>query len=572
MKLHELIHARANRAQAMDPCDVVLYYHERTKHHYFRYAPAMGYMDWATQPNPFRRYEGAPRNQLLLPTQDLTPPYNHIYRYNTVAPRPVSLETLSEFFFYSLAISAWKSFRDARWSLRVNPSSGDLHPTEAYLLIHSLEGLHSRPGIYHYTPEDHALERRTDFGKEVWGRLMVKFPAGSFLVGLTSIHWREAWKYGERAYRYCQHDAGHALAALRLSAAILGWTLRALSSPSDDDVSRLLGLDRTDEFHVGEHESPILLAVVIPSGQAANHGNGLSPKIIEEIAAGPWFGKACPLSSDHHEWEIIDHVSQVCKKPRVGNDEMVAAAQPPGAMAVHQGPAGTAETPSAGRIIRQRRSALAMDGKTGILRDRFYGMLGRVVPTLTPTPWDVVDWPVSVHLGIFVHRVEGLPSGLYALVRDPERTDFLKSRMNPKFLWRTPPGCPDGLAIFLLLEEDVRSIATSVSCGQEIAGEGAFSLGMIAEFEPILRRYGAYFYRRLFWETGLIGQVLYLEAEAAGIQSTGIGCFFDDPVHETFGVGSHDLQSLYHFTVGGPVEDTRLTTLSSYPALVWKPR
>ena len=24
-------------------------------------------------------------------------------------------------------------------------------------------------------------------------------PEGSFLVGLSSVHWREAWKYGERA-------------------------------------------------------------------------------------------------------------------------------------------------------------------------------------------------------------------------------------------------------------------------------------------------------------------------------------------------------------------------------------
>jgi hypothetical protein len=32
---------------------------ERTKHHYHRFAASVGYMDWATQPDPFRRYEGA---------------------------------------------------------------------------------------------------------------------------------------------------------------------------------------------------------------------------------------------------------------------------------------------------------------------------------------------------------------------------------------------------------------------------------------------------------------------------------------------------------------------------------
>ena len=71
-------------------------------------------------------------------------------------------------------------------------------------------------------------------------------------------------------------------------------------------------------------------------------------------------------------------------------------------------------------------------------------------------------------------------------------------------------------------------------------------------------------YRRLFWESGLIGQVLYLEAEAAGARGTGIGCFYDDPVHELLGLSSHAFQSLYHFTIGMPLDDRRLTTAPGY--------
>ncbi len=62
----------------------------------------------------------------------------------------------------------------------------------------------------------------------------------------------------------------------------------------------------------------------------------------------------------------------------------------------------------------------------------------------------------------------------------------------------------------------------------------------------------------------MIGQVLYLEAESLALRGTGIGCFFDDPVHEVFGFSSWQFQSLYHFTVGGAVEDRRLTTLPPY--------
>ena len=52
---------------------------------------------------------------------------------------------------------------------------------------------------------------------------------------------------------------------------------------------------------------------------------------------------------------------------------------------------------------------------------------------------------------------------------------------------------------------------------------------MIAHFEPTIVAKGAWMYPRLFWETGVLGQVLYLEALAVGISATGIGCFFDDP-------------------------------------------
>jgi len=73
-------------------------------------------------------------------------------------------------------------------------------------------------------------------------------------------------------------------------------------------------------------------------------------------------------------------------------------------------------------------------------------------------------------------------------------------------------------------------------------------------------------YKRFFWEAGMIGQVLYLESEAHEIRGTGIGCYADDPTHQLIGIKNMDFQDLYHFTVGGSVEDTRLQTLEGYEA------
>jgi hypothetical protein len=149
-------------------------------------------------------------------------------------------------------------------------------------------------------------------------------------------------------------------------------------------------------------------------------------------------------------------------------------------------------------------------------------------------------------------------------VRDNRKLSFLQQAMNPELSWTIPPGCPEGLPLYWLLEGDAKRLAVQVSCHQDIAGDSAFSFGMVAEFEGILQQRGAWWYPRMFWEAGLLGQVLYLEAEAAGVRATGIGCFFDDAVHEIVEIKDMGLQSLYHFTIGGPVEDRRLQTLPPY--------
>jgi hypothetical protein len=52
-------------------------------------------------------------------------------------------------------------------------------------------------------------------------------------------------------------------------------------------------------------------------------------------------------------------------------------------------------------------------------------------------------------------------------------------------------------------------------------------------------------------ETGLIGQLPYLEAEATGRRATGVGCYSDDPMLRVPGLPDSAFQDLYHFTVGG---------------------
>ncbi len=546
----------------MDPIDVVFGYHELTKHHPHRYARGPAYMDWATQPDPFRRFHGAPEAPLLLSEASADPPFDALCQLGALNPRPVVLETVSEFFQYALGLSAWKEYRGSRWALRINPSSGNLHPTEGYVALGSIPRLTTAPGVFHYAPKDHVLERRCEIAPDDWDDLIDGFPAGSFLVGLSSIHWREAWKYGERAYRYCQHDVGHAIAALALSAAVQGWRVQQLIEVSDENISAFLGLDRECDFADAEREHPDLLIAVMPIVDRRINDTplGMSSASLGSVSRRQWHGVANCLSSDHVEWGLIDSVTdagaksaikeQVCSRPAMKFSD----------------PLETQRSPVPSRtIIQQRRSAVAMDGRTGITADQFYLMLDRTLPRYQLPPWRALGPPAHVNLGLFVHRVENVTPGLYFLVRSPDPLSKLRESMCSEFEWNKLSGCSASLPLYHLKPGDVRAVAGQVSCGQDIAADGAFSLGMIAEFEGPLKEHGAWMYRRLFWETGIIGQVLYLEAEAAGVRSTGIGCFLDDPVHELFGFKNRKYQSLYHFTVGAPIEDTRLTTLPPYP-------
>ena len=193
-------------------------YHDGTKHHFHRFAPALGYLDWASQPNPFRSFgvPGIPLSRSLPGAARVT--YDRLFQPPVGAP-PLSAAAIGDVLRHALGLSAWKQFREARWALRVNPSSGNLHPTEAYIVAGPLPSLTETAVVGHYAADRHALEPRCRFDADAWLTACGGRP-DVWLVALTSIHWREAWKYGERAFRYCQHDLGHAVAALRLAAAL----------------------------------------------------------------------------------------------------------------------------------------------------------------------------------------------------------------------------------------------------------------------------------------------------------------------------------------------------------------
>jgi SagB-type dehydrogenase family enzyme len=572
---------------ARDPLAIVRGYHDQTKHHFNRFARSLGYLDWATQPDPFRSFDGSCRLDLVEPLRVAPAPPSGLASWRGVSydglfaqpplhpPLASGLAAVSVFLRYSLGLSAWKQAGPSRWALRVNPSSGNLHPTEAYVVCgpRVAEG---HAAVFHYLPDVHALEERCAFDAAAWTGATAGLQEGAFLAALTSIHWREAWKYGERAFRYCQHDIGHAMAAMRMAAAMMGWSCTIVSGWTSRALAALVGVDREADFQGVEREEPACLMLVAPGPPAAiaprrHERGGVDPALADVAARGTWAGRARRLSTDRVQWDWIDAAAEASRDDgsRAGGTRQAAsnvAAASAGRAPVPAPPRDQALSASA--LFLQRRSAVSMDRTTSIGIDRFGSMLRRLLPSVGP-PFDVLPWTPRIHLALFVHRVDGLQPGLYALPRTESGAAALRGALNQDFAWVRPPGIPDDVPLFLLDHADCGRIARQLSCGQDIAADGCFSLGMLAEFDTALTDGGPAAYRHLFWEAGAVGQSLYLEAEAAGLRGTGIGCFFDDSVHQLLGITDHALQSLYHFTIGGPVDDARLTTLPGYP---WEPR
>jgi len=528
-------------------------YHQRTKHSLEKYARGPDGLDWDTQPDPFRTYAGSERVALPLHANRIQTAYADLYHPGRVRPAALTLKNLSALLELSLGLSSWKVYGATRWALRNNPSSGNLHPTEGYLVFPGMPDLPA--GVYHYHVYRHSLERRCAVDT------LDAIDEDRFLVGLSSLHWREAWKYGERAWRYCQLDVGHAIAAVRYSASTLGWSVKLLDGWSDAQIAATLGIDHGDDYKDAERESPdvILQVRCNRNGLEAGTLNIDADGLIEQLATGEWNGRPNRLSpANRISWDVIGHIESYCTKPVTTPASSTPAARP----VLTDCETGL----DAVSVIRKRRSAQAFDGKSTLPLSAFYRMLDCLQPRSAIPPFDTHGWTARVHPVLFVHRVEGLSPGLYALPRSDKGESLLRVNLRDQFDWTRAPVCPDWLPLYHLVSANSCNVARTISCHQAIAADSAFSLSMIGEFDETVRE-TPWEYRQLFWEAGMIGQSLYLEAEAAGISGTGIGCFFDDAVHEILGISDTQLQSLYHFTVGTAEQDTRLVSLPPYSHL-----
>lgn len=528
---------------SQSPIETIHQYHERTKHSFYGYAKGPETLDWDSQPNPFRHFEGTElRNLSLHDSLSSTDYFTLLSR--TIEALPVNLNSVSSFLRYALGLTAWKQYGPDKWSLRVNPSSGNLHPTEAYLLsFNGFDGL--VPGLFHYNVEQHQLEKRADLDT---------FPmlVNSFCVGLSSVIWRELWKYGERGFRYTQLDVGHAISSIVLSAKAHGWQVAIVSGLNSEKLSDLLGLNRA-EYSSVEKEIPECLLLI---------GNGIVEDAVDafqfnSLVPSNWCGSPNLLGErSPYKWPWADIAVYASRE--ISNNLALKPISETVASATNS---GEVTALSFQQTAKQRRSAQAFN-KASVTLEHFK-ILTQALFNFGQPLFD--ESRPSIDFVIMVHRVDDLQPGVYLMPSLQDNLAELKKAFTKWSDWVEISGFgEDQTSLYQLTAANVQKATATLCCQQAIASECAFTIGFLAPVDNVTNRLGASAYRHLFWQAGMLSHQLYMAATALNLAATGIGCFFDDPWLGLLGEEPTDYNIVYATALGIPLSDQRITSFSGY--------
>lgn len=133
---------------------------------------------------------------------------------------------------------AAQGITERTWGFRTTPSAGSTYPLEIYLA--------KQDGIFHYLPLTHSLEKtkdidcrpsltRASLGQDFLGDAPV-------VIIIAADFEKTEVKFGSRALRYVQLEAGHAAENILLQAVALGLGAAPVGSFWDDVVKAVLEL------------------------------------------------------------------------------------------------------------------------------------------------------------------------------------------------------------------------------------------------------------------------------------------------------------------------------------------
>jgi len=507
-----------------------LEFHEATKHSKVRLEASGHYLDWANKPNPFKLYTGVTVQD--LPTEFLRPALNALVSISGIVPKEkastgMGVDTLAELLFFSAGITREvKVPGRGAFYLRAAPATGALYPIELYVVCRNLEGLEA--GVYHFCPGDFSLSqlRSGDWTRTLssYAGSRAEISAAPASIILTSVAWRNSWKYQARSYRHWFWDGGVIVANLLATANSAGLRSSVVLGFEDEAVNRLLGLR-------ARREAAIAICPVGASADAtARSVSGRSPEKGLPTLIDPAFIRLSqseveyPEVWDVHEASYLRDFSEVIAwtRPREEKISIPAAPSSDRSYPLDRTLPRPDEKPDLAQVILRRGSTRRFSPEP-ITYEQLSNVLyhsTRGVPLGLPIPGTLLE------VYLISNAVKDLPNGSYRLDRPSASLEQLRAGD-----FRERGG-------YLCLEQPLFTGASVV-------------IFLMTELAGVLRLLGDRGYRAAQFEAGVVVGRMYLASYAQGMGASGT-TFYDDAVTEFFSPRAGEMTPMMALGIGIP--------------------
>ncbi|MGI0032092.1 MAG: SagB/ThcOx family dehydrogenase [Nitrososphaeraceae archaeon] len=501
-----------------------LEYHQETKHSEVSIRSSNLYLDWDNKPQPFKFYTSI--QSIHLPVDFPIPTLNVITMKDTdhvSCPDNIIINSklLSSLLFFSSGITREIKFPHGRYFMRAAPATGALYPIELYIVSENISGLQA--GVYHFCPGQFTLTklRSGDY------RLLLSEAAGydqvirdsPFTIILTSIAWRNAWKYQARSYRHWFWDSGVITANLLATATSFGLDTKFILGFVDKAVNEILCLDEEKEASIVL--APVGIGLSLREPQQAENPAKFVPDIVpisksKEIEY-PQIWRLHKVSSFNSNGEVrkwTRSIAMVQDIKEAENNDVVLQSKLIDPESVISQPLSN--------IILLRGSTRKFSR-----RPITFVQLSNILYSLTRTfHSDFVDKMSMIDIYFIANDVTNIQKGAYFFNRKNNSIDLLKVNVH-----RNMSG-------YLCLEQSLFSDASVV-------------FYMMTNLKLIVDTLGNRGYRLCQFESGIIAGRIYLSAYSQGIGASG-STFYDDAVTEFFSPHAKDKDAMIAVGIGIP--------------------
>ena len=477
----------------------VLNYHRATNHSAESVQANNLTLDFSNLPRTYKLYRRL--ETVPLPETDVTSALPALNALSTVAtPSQTesipSLVDLSVLLKLSAGITKWLTVPNGKMAFRAASCTGAMYHIELYVLCADLEGLSA--GVYQYGVHDNALRqiRSGDFrgvltDATASNENIANSPA---IIVYTSVFWRNAWKYQDRAYRHAFWDGGTILANSLALAGSRGLPAKVITGFVDGSLNRVIDVDGVKEaslFLLPIGYAPSLYASAVPAPQRLNLETlPYSPQEINyPLIHSTHLGSSFTSSFEVEQWRTAEVPTAL---PDMTGDLTSMAAAPTAPQS--QKPVEEVIL-QRGSTRRFQESPISYTDLSTMLTAATSGVDGDYIKEVGASLNDIY---------LIVNAVDGISSGTYTYHRSSQELE-------------------------LLCDGNFREVAGHLGLNQALAHDAAVNVYFMADLDAVTRNLGSRGYRAAQLDASTTAGRLYLAAYSLGLGASGL-TFFDDEV------------------------------------------